>query len=178
MLIISKNKKFCWFEGHEIDNFTSINADIIKVIDIVGCEGWELVGSIQAIPICCHMNLYSPTLTPNFDLPWPLRPLCDLLDIFFQLQNIQLNRFINGTPWYMAKTCATGFQNLGCYAAKTTFYFIEEPIVWHKPLEKKFQLGILNFCFIQGIVYGVKFSHWILPNKPCPVWSKSSKSLA
>ena len=75
------------------------------------------------------MNLYSPTLTPNFDLPWPLRPLCDLLDIFFQLQNIQLNRFINGTPWYMAKTCATGFQNLGCYAAKTTFHFIEEPIV-------------------------------------------------
>ena len=88
-----------------------------------------MVGSIQAIPICCHMNLYSPTLTPNFDLPWPLRPLFDLLDNFFQLQNMQLNRFINGTPWYMAKTCATGFQNLGCYAAKTTFYFIEEPIV-------------------------------------------------
>ena len=88
-----------------------------------------MVGSIQAIPICCHMNLYSPTLTPNFDLPWPLRPSCDLLDIFFQLQNIQLNRFINDTPWYMAKTCATGFQNLGCYAAKTAFYFIEEPIV-------------------------------------------------
>ena len=88
-----------------------------------------MVGSIQAIPICCHMNLYSPTLTPNFDLPWPLRPLFDLLDIFFQLQNIQLNRFINGTSWYMAKTCANGFQNLGCYAAKTTFYFIEEPIV-------------------------------------------------
>ena len=87
------------------------------------------MGSIQAIPICCHMNLYSPTLTRNFDLPWPLRPLCDLLDIFFQLQNIQLNRFINGAPWYMAKTCATGFQNLGCYVAKTTFYFIEEPIV-------------------------------------------------
>ena len=133
MAIINENKKFCWFKGHEIDNFTSINADIIKVIDIVGCEGWELVGSIQAIPICCHMNLYSPTLTPNFDLPWPLRPLCDLLDIFFQLQNIQLNRFINGTPWYMAKTCATGFQNLGCYAAKTTFYFIEEPIVHRLP---------------------------------------------
>ena len=75
------------------------------------------------------MNLYSPTLTPNFDLPWPLRPLCDLLDIFFQLQNIQLNRSINGAPWYMAKTCATGFQNFGCYVAKTTFYFIEEPIV-------------------------------------------------
>ena len=75
------------------------------------------------------MNLYSPTLTPNFDLPWPLRPLFDLLDNFFQLQNMQLNRFINGTPWYMAKTCATGFQNLGCYAAKTAFYFIEEPIV-------------------------------------------------
>ena len=129
MAIISKNKKICWFKGHKIDNSTSINADIIKVIDIVGCEGWELVRSIQAIPICCHMNLYSPTLTPNFDLPWPLRPLCDLLDIFFQLQNIQLNRFINGTPWYMAKTCATGFQNLGCYATKTTFYFIEEPIV-------------------------------------------------
>ena len=89
-----------------------------------------MVGSIQAIPICCHMNLYSPTLTPNFDLPWPLRPLCDLLDIFFQLQNIQLNRFINGAPWRMAKTCATGFQNLGCYVAKTTFYFIEEPIVF------------------------------------------------
>ena len=88
-----------------------------------------MVGSIQAIPIYYHMNLCSPSLTPNFDLPWPLRPLCDLLDIFFQLQNIQLNRFINGTPWYMAKTCATGFQNLGCYAAKTTFYFIEEPIV-------------------------------------------------
>ena len=83
MAIVSKNKKICWFKGHEIDNSTSINADIIKVIDIVGCEGWELVGSIQAIPICCHMNLYSPTLTPNFDLPWPLRPLCDLLDIFF-----------------------------------------------------------------------------------------------
>ena len=129
MAIVSKNKKICWFKGHKIDNSTSINADIIKVIDIVGCEGWELVGSIQAIPICCHMNLYSPTLTPNFDLPWPLRPSCDLLDIFFQLQNIQLNRFINDTPWYMAKTCATGFQNLGCYAAKTAFYFIEEPIV-------------------------------------------------
>ena len=129
MAIISENKKLQWFKGHEIDNSTSINADIIKVIDIVGCEGWELVGSIQAIPICCHMNLYSPTLTPNFDLPWPLRPLFDLLDNFFQLQNMQLNRFINGTPWYMAKTCATGFQNLGCYAAKTTFYFIEEPIV-------------------------------------------------
>ena len=37
--IISENKKFCWFKGHEIDNSTSINADIIKVIDIVGCEG-------------------------------------------------------------------------------------------------------------------------------------------
>ena len=29
----------------------------------------------------------------------------------------------------MAKTCATGIQNLGFYAAKTAFYFIEEPIV-------------------------------------------------
>ena len=131
MAIISKNKKICWFKGHEIDNSTSINADIIKVSDIVGCEGWELVGSIQAIPICCHMNLYSPTLTPNFDLPWPLRPLCDLLDNFFQLQNVHLNRFIKGTQSYVTKTCATGIQNLGFYAAKTTFYFIEEPIVFY-----------------------------------------------
>ena len=29
----------------------------------------------------------------------------------------------------MAKTCATGIQNLGFYAAKTAFYFIEETIV-------------------------------------------------
>ena len=106
-----------------------------------------MVGSIQAIPICCHMNLYSPTLTPNFDLPWPLRPLCDLLDIFFQLQNIQLNRFINGTPWYMAKTCATGFQNLGCYAAKTTFYFIEEPIVHGVRLKYSCRILIHNIVY-------------------------------
>ena len=39
MAIISENKKLQWFKGHEIDNSTSINADIIKVIDIVGCEG-------------------------------------------------------------------------------------------------------------------------------------------
>ena len=159
MAIISENKKFCWFKGHEIDNFTSINADIIKVIDIVGCEGWELVGSIQAIPICCHMNLYSPTLTPNFDLPWPLRPLCDLLDIFFQLQNIQLNRFINGTPWYMAKTCATGFQNLGCYAAKTTFYFIEEPIV------SPWALGTWSLGFLM-YVQAYSNLHWCI----CPLY--------
>ena len=63
------------------------------------------------------------------DFKGSVKLFCDLLDIFSQLQNIQLNRFINGTPWYMAKTCATGFQNLGCYAAKSTFYFIEEPIV-------------------------------------------------
>ena len=48
MAIISENKKlqYSGSKGHKIDNSTSINADIIKVIDIVGCEGWELVGSI------------------------------------------------------------------------------------------------------------------------------------
>ena len=39
MAIISENKKIQLFKGHEIDNSTSINADIIKVSDIVGCEG-------------------------------------------------------------------------------------------------------------------------------------------
>ena len=39
MAIVSENKKLQWFKGHEIDNFTSINADIIEVSDIVGCEG-------------------------------------------------------------------------------------------------------------------------------------------
>ena len=44
MANISENKKLQWFKGHEIDNSTSINEDIIKVSDIVGCEGWALVG--------------------------------------------------------------------------------------------------------------------------------------
>ena len=72
-----------------------------------------MVESIQAIPICYHMNLCSPSLTPNFDLPWPLRPLCDLLDNFFQLQNVQLNWFFKGTPSYVTKTCATWHSKFG-----------------------------------------------------------------
>ena len=127
MAIISENKKLHWFKGHEIDNSTSINADIIKVSDIVGCEGWALVGSIQAIPI--HMLPYkslfpivNPKFLPSLAFMWPSWR-------FFQLQNVQLNRFIKGTPSYVTKTLATGFQYLGYYVAKTTFYFIEEPIV-------------------------------------------------
>ena len=61
---------------------------------VVRAENWW---EASRIPICYHMNLYFPMLTPNFGLPWPLRPLCDLLDIFSTLQcptNQYIHRFI------------------------------------------------------------------------------------
>ena len=33
MAIVSENKKLQWFKGHDIDNFTSINADITTDCD-------------------------------------------------------------------------------------------------------------------------------------------------